>query len=206
MAVSMLAGCSGNPSDGEEGTDVVVTGPVAGVIAALDSDTTEKVTFTSSESLQNALNKLVKNAGNDSGDVTASELVKIDSSLGKEGCLAFVDMGQVSSEKTDKEAATVVKVVKLDQAGLDETYAMKALAQKIDAEAVYYTNAANTTAAACEKLPEQSKTYTDDGDEYWYNFDYTGNVAVAEVTDAVSGQSYYVAAFTVTRTPTRVDK
>ena len=42
--------------------------------------------------------------------------------------------------------------------------------------------------------------------DYYYTFEYTGKVAVAQMKDAVTGRTGYVAAYTITRTPTRVDK
>ena len=53
------------------------------------------------------------------------------------------------------------------------------------------------------ELMLDSDNYTDKDGEYWYDFAYTAGVASVEVSDAVNGQTAYVVAYTVTRTPTK---
>lgn len=201
MAVSMLAGCSGAPSNGEEGQEQpVVDTTVAGrVISAMDSKITDKVTFKSDAHLGDVLEAVVKNAGFDADKVDAAKLVAADPDLGKTSWLP--EVGTV--DDTEGKVQTVVKVVKLtdsSELGVSEEYAIKQLAAKFNNEQVADKN------LLIEKLPEFTKDMSDDDGTYYYTFEYTGKVAVAQMKDAVTGLTGYVAAYTVTRTPTRVDK
>ena len=201
MAVSMLAGCSGNGSNNNNNNDedpVVNTGMAGKVIAALDKDTTDKVAFTASSSLETTLQKAVQNVGTDiSNSKMAANildaLLKVDTDLTSKA----IPQATSNSKATDKEEQSVTTVTVLDKAniGSDENYASKALAAAVEG---FKADGVHTLA----KLEADSVIYTDnDGKNYWYNFTYTGDMAVIEVTDSVTGQSTYVVAYTITRTP-----
>ena len=201
MAVSMLAGCSGNgASDKDDGGVVVNNGTAANVIAALDEDTTDVVSFSEDASLQAALEKAVKNAGNNANAVTAAVLNQIDPDISKSGKLTALATSPLAGigDSHDKEVSKMTVVKNNSQTpGMSEEYLVDLMANEIDKK------------VADLKLSEADKgvTFTDkDGNEYWYTFDYTGNVAVAEMTDAVTGVTTYVAVYTITRTPTKVEK
>ena len=209
MAVSMLAGCSGNGSNNNNNNNddpVVNTGMTGKVIAALDSDTTENIAFSASNSLETVLEKAVKDAGVNFDKLTAVHLNAIDGDLSTAARLPFV----WGTESNDKKEQSITVVDCLGGAGVDESWAVQKLAEFIDDYGVIYVSkdgVNGTEAAVCADLPMQSKTYTDsEGKEYWYDFTYTGNVAVVEASSAVTGQSTYVVAFTVTRTPAKVMK
>lgn len=201
MAVSMLAGCSGNgASDKDDGGVVVNNGTAANVIAALDEDTTNVVSFSEDASLQAALEKAVKNAGNNANAVTAKVLNQIDPDISKSSKLTALATSSAAGigDSHDKEVSKMTVVTNNSQTpGMSEEYLVDVMANMIDKK------------VANLKLSEADKgvTFTDkDGNEYWYTFDYTGNVAVAEMTDAVTGVTTYVAVYTITRTPTKVEK
>lgn len=217
MAVSMLAGCSGNSGNGgQEGegeTPIVESGAAASVIAALDGDTTAKVDFSSSNSLQTTLETAIRYVGLDEG-VKSSDIrgamLKIDSKLSDKWAFPYVSLTTWTggSEDTDKEEQNITDVIVLDNdvVGADEVYAARLLAEQIDAKKVGYSNASNVTLAFAD-LADNSKTYDDSKNNgYWYDFNYSGDMAFASVTDAVTGQVTYVVAYTVTRTPTKTDK
>ena len=216
MAVSMLAGCSGNGSNNNDNNDdpVVNTGLTGNVIAALDKDTTDVVPFAEDASLKTALEKMVKDAGvGITGNVTEKELTEallgIDGSLGEYGGLSSVYTGNSGSEATDKEEETSVWVYVLNAPGVDDSYAVNQIAAQIENKEVAFSGAGASLVGnvKCADLPDQSKTYTDaDGKEYWYNFEYTGKISVVEGDSATTGQNFYVVAYSVTRTPTQVFK
>ena len=79
-----------------------------------------------------------------------------------------------------------------------EEFAVYQLADKIASKKVC-SNGDNYIA----DLPEKSAV--DAKDEYRYTFEYTGTMAVASVDNTVAGTSTYVVAFTITRTPSKVD-
>ena len=199
MAVSMLAGCSnGTKPDDDEKDPVVNTGLTGSVIAALDEDTTKNVEFAADSNLQAVLEKVVKNAGYDGlSKVTGQDLIDVDSDLGKYGTLpgVTVSTNKKSTESTDKEVQTVVGLVYVAGNGMNENTVAKELASEIDGQVVY--------TGGWSKLPTDSRNYTDKDGEYWYDFAYTAGMASVEVSDAVNGQTGYVVAYTVTRTPTK---
>ena len=201
MAVSMLAGCSGNGSNNNNNNNddpVVNTGMTGKVIAALDKDTTDKVAFTASSSLEIALQKAVQNVGSDvvgnagfAGEVM-TELTKINPDLTS---TEFVG----GTEENDKkeQSYTCVQLLNNSDIGASEEYAAAKLADMVEA-----TEADGVKALA--DLGTFSKDY--DSGKYFYSFDYTGDMAVVEVTNAVTGQTSYISVVTITRTPTKVEK
>lgn len=205
MAVSMLAGCSGNSGNGDqngEGETVVVSGPVGAVISALDSDTTDVVKFSAGSNLQTVLEKVVENKGTAIGSLSAADLIAVDAKLGKAQAINQVVMdsnGVGCSESTDKEAETYLGIQVLNTAvGSNEAYAIQQFAKTIEETNLYY----NTK--TCADMPEMSGVYG--GGDYWYEFNYTGDIAITESTNAVTGQVTYVLAFSVTRTPTKTER
>ena len=212
MAISMLAGCSNGGNDNGDGTVVAPSTAAGKVIAGLDKDTADKVTFATDTALETALQKMVKNAGVDTTKMASSELLKVNSKLATTvnglDAVYTVD-NKNSTEATDKKEETGIWVYVLDEAGVSEDYAVSKFINQIETNPVAYswTAAGQKGDVVCSKLPEQSKTYVDaDKNEYWYNFEYTGKVAVVEASNEVTGQSRYVVAYTVTRTPTKVEK
>ena len=201
MAVSMLAGCSGAPSNGEEGQEQpVVDTTIAGrVISAMDSKITDKVTFKSDAHLGDVLEAVVENAGFNASNVTVQKLLAADPDLGSASRLP--KLGTV--DDTEGKTQTFINVIKLTDAnvlGVSEEYAIKQLAAKFDGENV------TEDSIKMKDLPGYTGDFNDDGDKYYYTYEYTGKVAVAQMKDAVTGLPGYVAAYTITRTPTRVDK
>ena len=200
MAVSMLAGCSTGtkPDDGEK--DPVVDSSLTGkVIAALDEDTTKNIDFSANASLQAALEKVVKNKGTAISGIKLEDLSKIDPDLVGDGSLNGVygagNEGHKWAAESDSKTDDVSFVISRGlTAGADEEYIANEIAKAID------DNIANW------KLSEPSKsiTYTFEQKDFHYDFEYTGDVAVAKVTDAVSGVTSYVAVYTITRTATKV--
>ena len=204
MAVSMLAGCAEGGKKEDDKDPVVTTGMTGSVIAALDEDTTKNVEFAADSNLQSVLEKAVKNVGynglNNAADI-ANTVIDIDSDLGEYAPMPVVGISD-DTEKTDKEEQSVVGVVYVPGEGMNESSVAKKLAAAIDAEKV-----AGNKNNGWADLKEYSKDYTDDdGETYWYDFEYTAGVASVEVSDAVTGQTTYVVAYTITRTPTQTYK
>ena len=209
MAVSMLAGCSNGtkPDDGEK--DPVVDSSLTGkVIAALDEDTTKNVEFKADSNLESVLKKVVSNIGYDgvkNGSFDWKTLTAIDPDLGTSNQLANVGEGG-GSEDTDKKESVAVFAEHVSGVGKNAATVAKELAKKIDDRS--NVGKLNTvTDISWDKLPAYSADYIDkDGDSYWYDFDYTAGVAVVEVSDASTGETEYLVAVTVTRTPTQTYK
>ena len=208
MAVSMLAGCSnGTKPDDDKKDPTVNTGMAGNVIAALDEDTTKNVEFTADSNLETVLKKAVQNAGFDNlkKQVDAEALNAIDSDISKDGVLANVGTGG-SSEETDKKESKATYVVTLKSKGMNDSTVVKQLASQVDNMMFGKVNL-NTTTVGWADLPEYSHTYTDtEKGDYWYDFAYTAGIAVVDVSDADTGETTYVMAVTVTRTPTQTYK
>ncbi|OUP26743.1 hypothetical protein [Faecalibacterium sp. An192] len=187
MAISMLAGCS-NGNGGNDGENVVVpTGVVASVISKLDEDTTDRVTFTADAKMEDALEAYAKSLGDwatnsSSINATADTFKKLAGLQDANMTLSFSDL-------EDSETYVAIDTLGDSKAG----YSEEAAAAEI--------------AAAMDKLLATGNWYYEDyndGKDY-YTFEHTGKVAVVKVEN-VNGQSNYIYAFTVTRTPTKVSK
>ena len=183
MVVSMLAGCSGKSTDDNNGGDPIVNTGVAGkVIDALDEDTSKKVEFTVSSSLEDAAEKYAEYLGARAFNNNAIE--KNISQFEK-----FADLDEVlyDGDFDDNEnAQTSLYGGVLTNYGLDEVYAVEEIADKVDSSVSDMNNA----------------TIWNDGDKY-YTYTFTGNIAVIELENYM-GQSTYGYVYTVTRTPSEV--
>lgn len=218
MAVSMLAGCSGKASNGgetgEQEQPVVDTSVTGQVISALSKDTTDKVTFTSDNSLGITLQKAVDNAGykyselknSNNANTIAGLMSQIDSDL-KNEILPYINDNSAiyaGREDSDKKEQNAFGVVVFDGQGYGSEYAVKQLAAEIEKQDVM--GQTNNTLFKISELPTYTDDYGKSGDEYYYTFKYTGTMSVVTVSDTITGQTVYVAAYTITRTPTKVEK
>ena len=193
MAISMLAGCSGK---GETKPEEPATGVNATtVIAALDKTATDKVTFSASSSLQTTLENALKITGESVNVTTVKKNMQaIDSTLSQSAGLPVIN----TKEDDDKAVQSFLSVVSFGDA--NSAYVDKYINEQL-ADAIEKVNVYNTT-LPCSKLPAYSDDYGTNKD-YYYTFAYTADVAVAEVTNTLTGATTYVAAFTITRTPTK---
>ena len=196
MAVSMLAGCSGNGSNNNNNNDdpVVVPGVnVANVISQLNSDTTDKVTFSAGNTLQNALNDGVQDFGILSLGFNENQIITYV------GTLANVETTSNNAFSTGSNTAddeqTVMHAGVVDTNGMNDTYALRELADAID------TSVASVTTMVENSLGANAQVQ--DGDTY-YTYEYTGELAIAKV-ESVSGESSYIFVYTIDRTPTEVE-
>ena len=203
MAVSMLAGCSGNSGNGDQnGEGETSTGSLAErVIAALDSKTADKVSFAASMALETTLKQAIQCVGTDETDesVIVNKMAEIDSELVTYPKIKAIGTDNTDNDSEDKETS-VTEVMYFDEAATNATYIVNQLAKKIDNAAVY-----DNTKGTCADLPEKSNIYKDGTTDYRYEFKYTGDVAVVEVTNSETGHTSYFVAITVTRTPTKVE-
>ena len=205
MAVSMLAGCAEGGKKEDDKDPVVTTGMTGSVIAALDEDTTKNVEFTAGSNLENVLKKAVQNAGyNGLDDINAKALNAIDSDISTKGQLENVGLSSDGSKETDKKESKATYVVTVAGEGKNEATIAKELADKVDSKKI---GKASNKNVGWDELPEYSYTFQDDDDkDYWYAFDYTADIAVVDVSNAITGETTYVVAVTVTRTPTETYK
>ena len=207
MAVSMLAGCSNGTKPDDDKKDPVVDSSLTGkVIAALDEDTTKNVEFKADSNLEAVLKKAVQNAGSawtNVDKIVYTDLTDIDDDLGDSNELAAVSTAG-RTEDSDKKESKAVFVEKVQGQGKNIATIVKELANEVDVRKVGVTGANDV---AWKDLPAYSSDYTDnDKKTYWYDFDYTAGVAVVAVSDAVTGETNYIVAVTVTRTPTQTYK
>ena len=204
MAVSMLAGCSGNGSNNNNNNDdpVVDSSLTGQVIAALDEDTTKNVEFAADSNLEAVLNKVVSNVGYDGvKSIEWQDLVGVDSELGTWNQLPNV--GKSSTTDDDKDEQKAIFVYSIAGNGMNDATIAKKLAEKIDEHNI---GEVSNNDVSWVDLPEYTPTTSDNDGDYWYVLDYTAGVATVEVSDAVTGETEYVVAVTVTRTPTKTYK
>ena len=198
MAVSMLAGCkSGNPSSDPE-TPVTPTGLAANVMNELSKNVTDKVSFTVDGELQKTVENFVVSKRSDVSALktafTAANLHAFNPDVSDNVILANAFNTDAAAKKT--ESMTGAWYLDKTYVNLSDVYVAKQLASKIESVSVYDTN------KAIKDLPDYSATFSN---EYRYDFEYTGEIAVVEVEDAVTGDITYFAAFSITLTPTKVE-
>ena len=188
MAVSMLAGCSGNGNGGNggEGEGQVNTDNLsaASVIAELDKDTTDKVSFTADDSVQNALNKSVKDMGAAITGVNAWTIATYTAEVGDIEYVAAFDFSQLN--KKDADAQTLLWATAIPAYDYSEKVAVDAIAAQIDSM-IDQMN-----------LPENSAASVANGDTY-YKYSYAAKIATVKV-ESSSGYNGYVAFLTLTAT------
>ena len=189
MAVSMLAGCSGNPGNGGqegEGEQVPATGIVAAVNNGQDADNKVKVNFTANTTLDGQLARALAAAGEDASEDDVRESIA-DMVEGTE----LVD-GQVDktlnpgTAAVNKEEGKQKQVIGVAVKKATDNYSESAAEKEI----VEYVN----------KLLDGLKLDESAGkkvDEDYAAYSYTGNVSMTQVTK-LDGTTCYYAAIVIT--------
>ena len=190
MAVSMLAGCATKAPETDDNKGTVVTTGSAAVVEAFN-DKQETVEFASDATLQSALEQAVKSVGT----ANSFKLSNGSTATGEDYVWAY--MYQLTGDKyesdfptKDSESGTKMVVARYGSKS-DSVWSMTAVAAK-----------------AADDLKEDVADYKEttfksgmtSGSKY-YDYTYTGNVAVASFTDGEGATAYYVV-YTVTRTAT----
>ena len=195
MAVSMLAGCSGNGSNGDNnnGGNTVVEPGTSSIVTAFndgqDKDNKVKVTFSSDASLDAALQKAGKEVGS---SANANNILDyVCNLMGKSYCSLneFATADTRDGKIMDKQSKTTIGVVLLGSASYwTEEDAINAAARDVD------------DMIATLATDNKNSNNRDDnvGDKY-YTFDYTGTVSMVSVAQE-SGATYYYVVFTITQT------
>ena len=212
MAVSMLTACGEGKTDPEKPGDdqvVVPTGTVGKVITALDDKVTDDVTVSANASLESALQKAVENAGfanvaDWNKKALQTTLKDIDDTLNFSTLIPQVRL-DATRDADDKKVQNFTFIVTMENYnGSDEEYVVGKIADAIENRAIM-DKWKGGNLKMNDDLPSKSDIYNENtSDEYRYNFDYTADVAVVCVTNAVTGVTTYVAVCDVTRTPTKV--
>ena len=192
LAVSMLAGCGDNSSNGN---NVVVTPGTSSIVAAFndgqDADNDVKITFSSDATLDNVVKKVIEKEGTDFTETEARQLyAKMTgkgASFGSNGAATpYTDFTSVENT----ESRTVLYTKSYDgETYWSENDAVKAAGRDVD--------------AVIADLKASTKKDTTVGKKY-VDFSYTGNVTMVKVED-VTGTVEYVVVYTITRTGTEVE-
>lgn len=210
MAVSMLAGCAGKGTDDKNTTGTTST-LATSVATELNKNTTykDKLSAAYSASLQDSLDKVVAMTGVKS-DVSSVEtyLSKVDTSLTSTSYLPTVGASGATDYANDSAVQKTYGAVVVSDStnAMNEKGVASALVTELEKEGIY----ASTTLGNATNLPTKgtAKLYYDyvNGEYQYYHFEfsYTLDVAVSKVEDAVNGSTLYVAAYAVTRTPSKV--
>ncbi|OUN73852.1 hypothetical protein B5G12_06480 [Faecalibacterium sp. An58] len=212
MAVSMLAGCSGNSTgNGNDNGNTVVTPGASAIVTAFnngqDADNKVKVNFTSNSSLDNALKVAVENAG--SYDSAWAILNTVYELRGTAGDL-MSDFGDENSNNLkDGMSFTAYGVMSLGSAYYwTEADAVNAAARSMD-NAIkngvsYWVDTDNDGIVDNGEIQNfklvanSSKDGKKDGDTY-YAYSYTGNVSMVAAQQEGGSTTYYVV-YSITQT------
>ena len=207
MAAGMLAGCKGGAvSGGANGAGSESGNMAQKVIDAMDEETKELVAFAYSPELKNDLDIAMRNAGSgalsDPSDTIVDMMLIMQNlnDMNPDYEVGYFD-GDITDEDVAKEEARLTFAMPVSQLigyGSDEAYVIDTLAKVAD---VMFENMNDNNV-----LPVYSEDFTDDDTVYWYDFDYSADLAITSVTDVVTGQVTYVMGISITRTPTKVVK
>ena len=194
MAVSMLAGCSGNGSNGDNNNsgNTVVEPGTSSIVTAFnngqDEDNKAEVDFTSSSMLDAALQKAVENAGDDTAANTIQLLIYgltgqgyTETNAGYYVPNDFNDDAEVNGEKV-----TMIEVKSYSSSKYwSETAVLEQAARDVDDVIADFKADTKTNAMK-------------EGDTY-FAYTYTGNASMVAATQESGTTTYYVA-YTITRT------
>ena len=190
MAVSMLAGCSGNPADGEQGNnqgDTTVDTSVASVLndeqAATDNKV--KIDFTYSSSLENALEKALTEFG------ASVKPENVDDRIAEILGVKDVNIEELygsSAKDHDNKEGKQTSVVVIKKSGLTDTGVAKEM----------YTTMK-------DKLAKLTPDWEPENSEIKWSFDYTGETAMVKVATETQTYTYMVATITCNTTKALAD-
>ena len=207
MAVSMLAGCSGNGSNSGNngnGNNTVVEPGTPSIVTAFndgqDEDNKVKVTFSSDASLNAALQKAGAEVGSSATKLSVMRYVL--SLMGKtyDGNATntgFANDKTPDGKITDKQSKTMIDVKMYSSASYwTEEDAVNAAAREVNEEIAEFA-ADNKNAPRADGTARPDKV----GSKY-YTFDYTGTVSMISVAQESGATNYYVV-YTITQTATQ---
>lgn len=189
MAVSMLAGCSGNPGNGgQEGEgETTVDTTVASVLndeqAATDNKV--KIDFTYSSSLENALEKALTEFG------ASVKPENVDDRIAEILGVKDVNIEELygsSAKDHDNKEGKQTSVVVIKKSGLTDTGVAKEM----------YTTMK-------DKLAKLTPDWEPENSEIKWSFDYTGETAMVKVATETQTYTYMVATITCNTTKALAD-
>ena len=189
MAVSMLAGCSGNPGNGgqdDQGQEVVTNSVAAKVNDELSDANKKKITFTDDADLEKNLTDAVTL----NGLVSLPQAAKVQVTMNDLTGLKETDYTNMTSNKTAKEYE--VMLVRASTANVTPITAMDNFMKEVNTwvSAMPYAASGSTTYADADAL-ENAKLA--EGTVYT-QYSYTGSVAMVQATNyaGTSVQYYFV--------------
>ena len=189
MAVSMLAGCSGNPGNGgQEGeqppvADTTIASVLNDEQAATDNKV--KIDFTYSSSLENALEKALTEFG------ASVNPEKVDDRVAEILGVKDVNIKELygsSEENHNNKAGKQTSVVVIKKSGLTDTGVAKEM----------YTTMK-------DKLAKLTPDWEPANSEIKWSFDYTGETAMVKVATETQTYTYMVATITCNTTKALAD-
>lgn len=189
MAVSMLAGCSGNSGNGgQEGEgETTVDTTVASVLndeqAATDNKV--KIDFTYSSSLENALEKALTEFG------ASVKPENVDDRIAEILGVKDVNIEELygsSAKDHDNKEGKQTSVVVIKKSGLTDTGVAKEM----------YTTMK-------DKLAKLTPDWEPENSEIKWSFDYTGETAMVKVATETQTYTYMVATITCNTTKALAD-
>ena len=197
MAVSMLAGCNGNPTDPETPTDP--TTPTTGVVAAVNNGQSAankvKVTFTASSDLTDMVEAAVRQNGIAMNDNSLRSVIvsMTGETYENTATYTFANSKRVNNtglNNTEHVALFAVAPVNTTSnvKPLTESAALKMVADIVDAEVAKLVETQNMSGVGLN-------------DKY-YTYSYTGEISDLVSATGTDGTTSYFVAYTITQTIT----
>ena len=196
MAVSMLAGCSGNSNNNSNSNNNQNENTNTSSMVAAVNDAQDKIDFTAGASITDALTKVAEVYGTQNA-LTAGQIRNyIVKSTGAQAFEALKNRNTDAADVDDGDEFTQLYVIDVtSREAYNEGAAMNIAAREV---ADQIANLADTTFVSDEDAT-RNRPATANGDDY-IDYTYTGEISDMVTVNNMTGQATYYVVYTVTQT------
>ena len=196
MAVSMLAGCSGNSNNNSNNNNNQNENTNTSSMVAAVNDAQDKIDFTAGASITDALTKVAEVYGTQNALTVGQIRNYIVKSTGAQAFEALKNKNTDADDVDDGDEFTQLYVINVtSREAYNEGAAMNIAAREV---ADQIANLADTTFVSDEDAT-RNRPATENGDDY-IDYTYTGEISDMVTVNNVTGQATYYVVYTVTQT------
>ena len=196
MAVSMLAGCSGNSNNNSNNNNNQNENTNTSSMVAAVNDAQDKIDFTAGASITDALTKVAEVYGTQNALTVGQIRNYIVKSTGAQAFEALKNKNTDADDVDDGDEFTQLYVINVTSSeAYNEDAAMNIAAREV---ADQIANLADTTFVSDEDAT-RNRPATENGDDY-IDYTYTGEISDMVTVNNVTGRATYYVVYTVTQT------
>ena len=196
MAVSMLAGCSGNSNNNSNNNNNQNENTNTSSMVAAVNDAQDKIDFTAGASITDALTKVAEVYGTQNALTVGQIRNYIVKSTGAQAFEALKNKNTDADDVDDGDEFTQLYVINVtSREAYNEGAAMNIAAREV---ADQIANLADTTFVSDEDAT-RNRPATENGDDY-IDYTYTGEISDMVTVNNVTGRDTYYVVYTVTQT------